>query len=111
MLFRIECSYADILQIVRIWLNLFLNSLLPATFAESRNMLESPPILIQTPSQVINKEERANGAGLFSSFTSYLSSYAADDPPEPSEEELNDTLCTYDCLKNCPFEAIFSNMM
>jgi golgi-specific brefeldin A-resistance guanine nucleotide exchange factor 1 len=66
---------------------------------------------MQSPSQIINKEERANGAGLFSSFTSYLSSYAADDPPEPSDEEINDTLCTYDCLKACPLDTIFDNIM
>ena len=98
-------------HIVRIWLNLFINSLLPSTFAESKKLLESPPIPIQTPSQVINKEDRANGSGIFSSFTSYLTSYAADDPPEPSDEELQDTLCTYDCLKLCPTEEILSNIM
>jgi hypothetical protein len=36
---------------------------------------------------------------LLSAFTSYLSSYAADDPPEPSDEELDNTLCTVDCVK------------
>ena len=98
-------------EITRIWLNLFINSLIPATFAGSSNILEIPPIPIQSPSQVINREERTNGNGLFQSFTSYLSSYAADDPPEPSDEELNDTLCTYDCLHACPLEDIFSNIL
>ena len=98
-------------HLVKIWLNLFVNSLIPANFAESQSLFDTPPIPMQSPSQVISKEERANGAGLFSSFTSYLSSYTADDPPEPSDQELNDTLCTYDCLSACPLDGIFNNIM
>lgn len=66
---------------------------------------------MQSPTQVINKEERTNGAGLFSSFTSYLTSYAADDPPEPSDEELKDTICTYNTINACPMDTIFSNIL
>lgn len=98
-------------KIVRIWLNLFVNSLLPTTFTDSKNVLGIPPIMIQPPSQIINRDERTSGTGIFQSFTSYLSSYAADDPPEPSEEELSDTLCTIDCLHACPMEDIFANAM
>ena len=98
-------------QIIRIWLNLFLNSLIPPTFTQSHSLLEMPPIPIQSPSHIVNRGERANESGLFQSFTSYLSSYAADDPPEPSDEELSDTLCTVDCLTACPMEDIFANMM
>lgn len=65
---------------------------------------------MQNPSQVINRE-RSSENGLFQSFTSYLSSYAADDPPEPSDEEINDTLCTIDCLQACPMDTIFSNIL
>jgi brefeldin A-resistance guanine nucleotide exchange factor 1 len=66
---------------------------------------------MQTPSQVVNRGDRQNESGLFQSFTSYLSSYAADDPPEPSDEELGDTLCTVDCIQACPMDNIFSNIM
>ncbi|MCJ1357907.1 MAG: GDP/GTP exchange factor for ARF [Icmadophila ericetorum] len=97
--------------IVRIWLNLFLNSLMPPTLSKIRAALEMPSIPIQSPSQVINRAERSEGSGLFSTFTSYLSSYAADDPPEPSDEELNDTLYTVDCLRACPLEDTFTNLM
>lgn len=72
--------------------------------------LELPPIPVQFPSQVINRGERSTESGLFQTFTSYLSSYAADDPPEPSDEELNDTLCTVDCLLACPLKDIFINL-
>ena len=98
-------------DIVLIWKKLFVNSLLPPSFPDSRALLGIPPIPMRSPSQVINREERANGSGLFQSFTSYLSSYAADDPPEPSEDEVNDTLCTYDCLASCPVDQIFDNFL
>ncbi|MCJ1394233.1 GDP/GTP exchange factor for ARF [Xylographa bjoerkii] len=97
-------------MIIRIWLSLFTNSLMPATISQSHSLLEIPPIPIQSP-HVVNRGERSNESGLFQSFTSYLSSYAADDPPEPSDEELSDTLCTVDCLAACPMDEIFTNIL
>ncbi|MCJ1313116.1 GDP/GTP exchange factor for ARF [Agyrium rufum] len=97
--------------IIRIWLNLFVNSLIPANFSPSKPVLEIPPIPVQAPSQVINRGERNNDSGLFSTFTSYLATYTADDPPEPSDEELNDTLCTVDCLAACPMTDVFTNLI
>ena len=99
------------LQIVRIWLNLFTNSLLKPSFSKSEDLLDIPPIPLQTPSQVIDREQRSSEGGLISTFSSFLSSYAADDPPEPSEEELESTLCTVDCINSCPMNKIFSKVL
>lgn len=98
-------------QIVRIWLNLFVNSLIPPSFSQNENILDVAPIPVHTPSQVIDRGERTSESGLFQAFTSYLSSYAADDPPEPSDEELESTLCTVDCLSACSVNAVFSNIV
>lgn len=46
----------------------------------------------------------------FGAFTSYISSYAADDPPEPSEEELESTLCALDFVKSCNMNNVFINI-
>lgn len=62
------------------------------------------------PSQIIDRVTRTAETGFFSAFTSYISSYAADDPPEPSEEELESTLCTVDCIKSCNMEQVFQNI-
>ncbi|KAG8527452.1 uncharacterized protein KY384_007604 [Bacidia gigantensis] len=97
-------------QIVHVWLNLFANSLLPSNFLDSEELLDISPISLQSPNNVIDREQR-NESGLLSSFTSYLSSYAADDPPEPSEEEVESTLCTVDCLASCPMQRIFSKTL
>lgn len=96
-------------HIVRIWLNLFVNSLIPPFFAP--NALEIPPIPLQNPSQVIDRGQKASETGLFSAFTSYISSYAADDPPEPSDEELESTLCTVDCVNACNLGEVFANVV
>lgn len=98
-------------QIVRIWLNLFVNSLIPPFFSTALKQMDIAPIPIQPPSQVIDRGAKATEVGLFSAFTSYISSYAADDPPEPSEEELESTLCTVDCVNACHMGDVFTNVM
>ena len=98
-------------QIVRIWLNLFANSLLAPSFSKSDDLLGIPPIPLQSPSQVVDREQRGGEGGLIQTFSSFLSSYAADDPPEPSEEELESTLCSVDCIDSCPMTRIFSKTL
>lgn len=96
---------------MRIWLNLFVNSLIPPLSLTALNRIDITPIPIQPPSQVIDRGVKASEGGLFSAFTSYISSYAADDPPEPSEEELESTLCTVDCVNACHVGDVFANVM
>lgn len=95
--------------IIRILHNLFINSLIPSFGQDFNSSLEIPPIPLQPPSQVVERDNRGE-SGLFSAFTSYLSSYAADDPPEPSDEELDNTLCTIDCVNACNIGEILSNL-
>ncbi|KAJ5558509.1 hypothetical protein N7535_008723 [Penicillium sp. DV-2018c] len=96
--------------IVRILSNLFINSLIPPFDAELTAELEISPIPLQPPSQVVDRDGRNNDTGILSAFTSYLSSYAADDPPEPSDEELDNTLCTVDCVTACSIPEILRNI-
>lgn len=97
-------------QIIRIFSNLFTNSLIPPFNSSLTAELEISPIPLQSPSQVVDRDGRSNDSGLLSAFTSYLSSYAADDPPEPSDEELDNTLCTVDCVSACSVPEILMNM-
>ncbi|CAG8270358.1 unnamed protein product [Penicillium olsonii] len=115
VLFRILASNeATVKQgwehIVRILSNLFINSLIPPFDAQLTSELEISPIPLQPPSQVVDRDGRSNETGILSAFTSYLSSYAADDPPEPSDEELDNTLCTVDCVTSCSIPDILSNI-
>ena len=115
LLFRILNGHEDAMQdswvhIVRILRNLFVNSLISFSVPEIGGKLELPPIPLQTPSLVSDHEERTGDGGIFSAFTSYISSYAADDPPDPSPEELENTLCTVDCIKACRCDGLLSNI-
>lgn len=100
------------IYIVRILRNLFVNSLVSLpTVEESRlRLADMGSIPLQPPSQVIDRDGRLGDSGIFSTFTSYLSSYAADDPPEPSEEELDNTLSAVDCVKACQPDVVLRRM-
>ncbi|KAL3472092.1 hypothetical protein BJX99DRAFT_11435 [Aspergillus californicus] len=102
----VQHSWTYIIQILR---NLFVNSLIPPFDLSLNAALEIPPIPLQTPSQIVDRDGRGSETGLLSAFTSYLSSYAADDPPEPSDEELDNTLCTVDCVSACSIDDLLSN--
>ncbi|KAI0889597.1 uncharacterized protein GGS22DRAFT_148681 [Annulohypoxylon maeteangense] len=95
--------------IIRIWLKLFVNALIPSFF-NGDEALNFPKIPLHTPSQVIDRATKTTDASLFSALTSYISSYAADDPPEPSSEEVESSLSTADCIKACDLESVFSNI-
>ncbi|KAH7327837.1 hypothetical protein B0I35DRAFT_346322 [Stachybotrys elegans] len=115
VLFRVVTGSERVMKnswkhVIRIWLHLFVNSLIPSFSASGLPALPIPPIPLQTPSQVIDRATRAPESGFFSAFTSYISSYAADDPPEPSDEELESTLCTVDCIKSCEMDVVFDNI-
>ncbi|OCT44515.1 hypothetical protein CLCR_05345 [Cladophialophora carrionii] len=115
LLFRIlqghENAVGDTwIYIVRILRNLFVNSLITLPTFEQSRLGDIGPIPLQPPSQVIDRDGRLSESGIFSTFTSYLSSYAADDPPEPSEEELENTLSSVDCVKACRPDRVLQHM-
>ncbi|RMZ34859.1 hypothetical protein D0859_01016 [Hortaea werneckii] len=97
-------------QIVRIIINLFVNSLIPTSFTSISRDLDLPPIPLQSPAHVIERNDKANEGGLFSAFTSYVSSVMNDEPPEPNDQEIEATLCTVDCINACRFEQILGNV-
>ncbi|PHH73087.1 hypothetical protein CDD82_5663 [Ophiocordyceps australis] len=116
VLFRVVTDSEALLRsgwkhVINIWRNLFLNALIPSYSSVTGDSLTTmPTIPLQTPSQVIDRATRSPETGFFSAFTSYISSYAADDPPEPSEEELESTLSTIDCIKSCNLQKVFANI-
>lgn len=115
LLFRVLRPQVGVLRsswiyIVKIYVNLFVNSLIQFP-PEGTALVDLPPIALQPPSQIIDRDGRMNDSGLLSAFTSYLSSYAAGDPPEPTDEELENTLCTVDCIKACETEEVLQNIL
>jgi golgi-specific brefeldin A-resistance guanine nucleotide exchange factor 1 len=94
--------------VFRIMLNLFINSLIPASFKSKH--LDLPAIPLQPPAQVIERNERQSEGGLFSALSSYVSSFANDEPPEPSEQEIEDTLAAVDCIGQCSFGELIGRL-
>lgn len=90
-------------------LNLFVNSLITEAYGSISSHADLSPIPLQSPAQVIDRD-RASEGGLFSAFTSYVSSFANDEPPEPSEHEIEYTLCTVDCINACSLDQLFKNI-
>ncbi|KAF1964602.1 Sec7-domain-containing protein [Bimuria novae-zelandiae CBS 107.79] len=97
-------------HLIHIMVNLFVNSLLPPYFLSFQKTLALPPIPLQSPAQVIDRIERPADTGIFSALSSYVSSFANDEPPEPSDQEIEYTLCTVDTVKECHFEDIIANI-
>ncbi|KAI2640805.1 hypothetical protein GGS26DRAFT_539852 [Hypomontagnella submonticulosa] len=115
VLFRVVKGSEQVIRggwgpIIRIWLKLFVNSLIPSFFDNDSGKLRLPKIPLHTPSQVIDRAAKTAETGLFSALSSYISSYAADDPPEPSAEEVESSLSTADCIKACDLESVFANI-
>ncbi|KAL9030960.1 MAG: hypothetical protein Q9196_000981 [Gyalolechia fulgens] len=90
-------------QIVQIWLNLFANSLISSSLSRRLGL---DPIPLHTPTHVVDRADKPADGGFISSLFSTISSYTADDPPEPSEEELEYTVATVDCVANCHIEDL-----
>ncbi|KAF2721574.1 Sec7-domain-containing protein [Polychaeton citri CBS 116435] len=98
-------------QIVKIIVNLFINSLIPTSFTSISRDLDLPPIPIQSPAQIIERsQEKVADVGLFGAFASYVSSVMNDEPPEPNDQEIDATLTTVDCITACRFEEILGNV-
>jgi brefeldin A-resistance guanine nucleotide exchange factor 1 len=91
-------------------LSLFVNSLIPSDFSSIKHTIALSQIPLQPPVQVIDKDQRQNDGGIFSALSSYVSSFANDEPPEPSEQEIDYTLCSIECIKSCGFEELLSRI-
>ncbi|KAL1389489.1 cytohesin-2 [Phyllosticta capitalensis] len=97
-------------HLVRVMVNLFVNSLIPSSLSSIPNALDIAPVPLQTPAQVIDREQRQNETSLLSTFASSIFSFANDEPPEPSDAEIEYTLCTVDCISACDLPEILAHI-
>ena len=59
---------------------------------------------------MIDRQNKPGEGGIFSAFTNYVAAFANDEPPEPSDQEIEYTLCTVDCINACQFDKLFTNI-
>ncbi|KAM9910565.1 hypothetical protein OXX69_004370 [Metschnikowia pulcherrima] len=102
------CKVSDSWKtVIRLILNLFENCLVePNLFSEFQKKLKLAPLAKVKPSFVIQKVKPLKESGLLSTFSSFLKGYS-DEPPEPSDQEIESTLSTIDCVQSLNIPAIF----
>jgi len=56
---------------------------------------------------------RNEGGGLLSALSSYLMTPSASDSfvPNASDSDIENTLCTIDCITSCRFDELYSQIM
>ncbi|KAI8979713.1 hypothetical protein BDF20DRAFT_1000955 [Mycotypha africana] len=104
-------GWTKILQIIR---NLFLNSLLPSSMLQVEDFLSGTttiPLKPKTPKPI--KQANRRDGSLLSTLSSYLlSPYSSDESyyRDPTEEEVESTMCAVDCVAACKLEDLFSDI-
>jgi brefeldin A-resistance guanine nucleotide exchange factor 1 len=108
LLKKIQCTISpNWNKVVKIILTLFENCLVnPNLFSEFQKKLKLTPLAKVKPRYIINKVKPVNNSGILSTFSSFLKGYS-DEPPEPSESEIESTLSTMDCIKSVNIPPLF----
>lgn len=102
---RITDSWNKVIEVV---MNLFENCLIdPNMFLEFQKKIQLGPLPKVPPVFKIQKAKALNNSGLLSTFSSFLKGYS-DDPPEPTDIEVESTISTMDCLKSLNVPSIFA---
>ena len=87
----------------------FFGGEVPQEFVDFKRRFKLPKIPLQG-APVIDRAARPVDTGFIASLSSYISSYAADEPPEPSKEEEDSALSTRDGVMTCNLGDVFSHI-
>ncbi|CAB75411.1 ArfGEF [Schizosaccharomyces pombe] len=86
--------------------NLIDNSFLPGFKLFGYQWFPFPEPPLNSGKPALSKE-----GGLLSALSSYLSSYANDEPPCPTDEEIQHTLCTIDCISSAKIDNFLTKLV
>lgn len=104
----IRSAWAPIFDIFS---SLLVNSMLPASFSPLHRYMKISTIPLPPPIQSTKTVQRNQESSFFNSLSSYLSSYTSDEPSPPTSEEIESTMCTFDCINSCHLEIIAANIL
>ena len=108
------------LPIFEIFKNLYINSLLPPSIGQMFEFGETEAKYIplkprKTMGPAIQDARSQSGSGLFSTISSYLLSPYSNEKeaaiPEVSEDEIESSLCTADCVASCRIEELYAQIL
>ncbi|KAJ3741888.1 hypothetical protein DFH05DRAFT_1503047 [Lentinula detonsa] len=101
-------------QIFEMFQNLFVHSLLPARMLQMEDFLGGAsmiPLRGASPQRAATR----NDGGLLSALSSYLMTpYGASSDslvPDATESDVENTLCTIDCITSCRLDELYSQIM
>ncbi|KAG6832717.1 hypothetical protein H0H92_012289 [Tricholoma furcatifolium] len=101
-------------QIFEMFQNLFLHSLLPTRMLQMEDFLGGVSMIPLRGSSPPRPAARNEG-GLLSALSSYLmtpySASSEDLVPEATEADIENTLCTIDCITSCRLDELYSQIM
>lgn len=93
---------------------LFLRSLLPTRMLQMEDFLGGVSMIPLRGAQTQRPAARNEGGGLLSALSSYLMTpYAASSEvmPEATDADVENTLCTIDCISSCRLDELYSQIM
>jgi brefeldin A-resistance guanine nucleotide exchange factor 1 len=101
-------------QIFEIFQNLFLHSLLPTRMLQMEDFLGGVSMIPLRGSQPSPPAARSDG-GLLSALSSYLMTpYGSSSDtlvPEATDTDIENTLCTIDCITSCRLDELYGQIM
>jgi len=102
------------IKVLRMIKNLFVNSLLPSSMLQVEDFLVGTTLIPLKPkSPPSPKQQARKDTSLLSTLSSYLlSPYSGDDSyrADPTEDEVESTMCAVDCVVACRLEELFVNI-
>lgn len=100
-------------QIFEMFLNLFLHSLLPMRMLQMEDFLGGVSMIPLHGKQSPRPAPRSEG-GLLSALSSYLmtpyGSNADSEIPDATDEDIENTLCTIDCITACRLDELYGQI-
>lgn len=104
---KVTDSWGAVMKII---LTLFENCLInPNLFREFQKKLRLQPLANVKPRYIIKRMKPLKDSGLLSTFSSFLKGYS-DEPPEPTDQEVESTLSTIDCVRSVNVPGIFDTV-
>ena len=105
--------HASPIQIFEMFQTLFLHSLLPTRMLQMEDFLGGASIIPLRRSQPARTAPRSDG--LISALSSYLMTpYGSSTDalvPDATDADVENTLCTIDCISTCRLDELYSQIM
>ncbi|EPY53627.1 guanyl-nucleotide exchange factor [Schizosaccharomyces cryophilus OY26] len=106
-----NCMQDSWLSVVNLILALGSNNLLSKESLPGAKLFQYEHFPFPNPPLSSGKSNFNKEGGLLSTLSSYLSSYANDEPPAPSSDEIGQTLSSVECIRSSKIDEFLHNLV